>query len=98
MIASLAANTIVTLPLDRLGSGDPLGPAVIVMASGTEFTRAGTDAVAEVPWPSVTTTVRVQVCWAPVALTGAVHVGFWVVALGVKLPAASEPVHVSLHV
>ncbi len=84
------------MPLDATGSGVPVGPLVIVTVSTIELTCSVQVPVAECVNASLTVTDSVQDCCAPVALAGTFHVGAAVVALGVKLPFPSPPVHDAL--
>ncbi len=94
---SVATTFNVTLPAEPTGSGVPVGPLVIETVSGIELTCSDHDPAAECPKPSLTVIESVHVCWAPVALAGAVHVGVATAAFGTKLPLPSPPVHAALH-
>ncbi len=80
-----------------MGSGDPVGPLVIVTVSPIEFTCAGHEPLAECPDPSLTVTASVHVCWAPVALDGAFQAGAAVAAFGTNVPAPRPPVQLEVH-
>ena len=70
------------------GFGMTVGPASIVSACGNGATLTLTLPETLSPVPSVTVTETAHTCWLAVRLRGAVHVGFWAVALGKNVPAA----------
>ncbi len=94
---SIAESDSVTTPLEATGSGEPVGPLVIVTVSAIELTCSVHGDVAECPKPSLAVTDNVQVSCVPVALAGAFHVGFWADAFGVKPPTPRPPVQLALH-
>ncbi len=77
-------------------SGAAVGPAVMVTTSATDWTCTPTVPVSVWPRPSLATTVSVQAWAAPVALTGAVHVGFCAAASGAKAPAPRPPAQMAV--
>ncbi len=90
MIESVAVTASVTALAEATVSGAAVGPAVMVTTSATDWTCTPTVPVSVWPRPSLATTVSVQARAAPVALTGAVQVGFCA-ALGAKAPAPRPP-------
>src|SRR5713101_4748950 len=49
--------------------------------AGAAFTVSANEPTWLRPWPSLTVTWSVQVCWLPAVFAGVVHVGFWATTL-----------------